>query len=105
MVSCSIVGAVILNNKSKLEALIVQNEQQLEIKRVDQENADKKEKERIDNYNKCKDQAYSDYSATWDNSCVARGLKADCSLPLPIREQLETALQKDTENCVKIYSK
>jgi hypothetical protein len=62
-----------------------------------------KEAERTFSYNACMYDAYQAYSQTWDNECITRGLKADCTLQRVVSDRLEDNKRNAESNCVAMY--
>lgn len=104
IISLSILGATYLNNRFRLEIQKQASEQKLQEIRLETEKEKELEKERIINIKNCQKEAYRIYGINWNNNCKSQGLKEDCNLPLPLSQPLEESLQKEEENCIKIYS-
>lgn len=98
---------VILPNKSALETEIsnLQNQNNtLQNTITEIEGSDRKETDRVANIRRCQDEAYSNYSINWDNTCKAQGLNKDCNLPIALKQPLEESLKNDEQNCINIYT-
>jgi len=55
------------------------------------------------NYRKCLADAYANYSADWDSTCVIDGKEPDCTLPAYRHTPINESHEDDRATCLEIY--
>jgi len=61
------------------------------------------EANRLARYDQCMVDAWQNYSANWDSTCVLDGKEPDCSLPLYRRAGIEETYATEKDRCVEMY--
>lgn len=61
------------------------------------------EREREANYKQCVRLAYLNYTADWDGQCELLGKEDNCSLPRYIANEFDDDLDREKDNCIKMY--
>jgi hypothetical protein len=51
----------------------------------------------------CKNNAFANYSKTWENECETRKLGENCSLPLTIANLIDASKETEDKDCLEIY--
>lgn len=72
------------------------------------EEEEKRQKDLEEAYRKealynCLDNAYENYTKSWNEECKRLGKSEDCSLPMYLVERLDELYAKDREQCFKLY--
>jgi len=99
IIGASILGYGYLDYRYKKEAL----KQKIQSEEQAKEEAKTEEWNKRQGYLVCKKDAEERYYASWVKECKGRGLKEDCPLPLVNADRIKDNLDKDIDNCFKLY--